>query len=85
MAKGIKHTDIKEDYSWAQVELFRWQYGCLPGDNDFRKINLPEAFSKASRAILEGKVSPYNASQMMSYAAFLFLKHSVGVYEGAQV
>ena len=30
--------------SWAQVELFRWEYGCLPGPDDMREIHPEKAF-----------------------------------------
>jgi hypothetical protein len=70
------------DDSWAQVELFRWQYGVLPEPDDMRPIIVPEALKKMAEALranmkagtLEKAPDPFNCSQVMLYAAKLLEK-----------
>lgn len=57
--------------NWAQVELFRWEYGCLPGGDDMRPIHPETAFKNAAKAVREGKVEPFNAAAMLWYAGEL--------------
>ena len=69
--------------SWAQVELFRWQYGALPAPTDFRPLNVAEGLRKMSVALMEGcqkdatpeakdnMPSPFNVVSVMQYAAKL--------------
>ncbi len=69
--------------SWAQVELFRWQYGVLPTPTDRRILNVAEGLRKMSVALMEGcqtdataeaktnMPSPFNVCSVMQYAAKL--------------
>jgi len=50
------------------VELFRMQYGCLPGEGDDRTTDLPVAFKAAAKKVQAGEVDPFNASEMLKYA-----------------
>lgn len=56
------------DRNWGEVELFRWQYGVLPAQDDFRPLVYPDAFAAAAKAVREGKVDPFNASEMLKVA-----------------
>ena len=56
------------DTNWGKVELWRHQYGELPKENDERRLVYPEAFRKAASAVSAGKVSPFNASEMLKSA-----------------
>lgn len=69
--------------SWAQVELFRWQYGELPKMNDMRPLipadglrNMAQALEDGMKpdATPEGKAGrpdPFNVCSVMRYAAKL--------------
>lgn len=64
--------------SWAQVELFRMQYGCLPGHDDMRPIDLEVAFKNAHKAVLKKEVDPFNAAMMLWYAGELLKGKKLG-------
>jgi hypothetical protein len=64
--------------SWAQVELFRWQYGELPKPEDTREIDYEKAFKAASEGCKEGKLDPFNASMMLWYAGELLKGKKIG-------
>lgn len=53
--------------NWAEVELFRWQYGELPKPTDSRRLNLAEAAAKMAKAVSAGDVSPFNAASVIAY------------------
>jgi len=67
------------EHSWAKVELFRWQYGCLPASDDFRPLDVPTALRNMAKAITEGcklkdpqlMPSPGNVISVLEYAAHL--------------
>lgn len=68
------------DDSWAQVELFRWQYGELPKDgNDRRKLDVSEGLRNMAKAIeagckgggREAMPTPFNVCSVLNYAAKL--------------
>ena len=68
-AMGIDPND-----SWAQVELYRWQYGELPpNDETCQKLSVPEGLRAMSAAIEKGDSnnfpSPYNVISVLRYAA----------------
>lgn len=71
MTKGIivkldtKYQD--PDRAWIMVELFRWQYGKLPGSDDMRKVDLVEATRKMALAIDDGKVAPFDAAMVIAW------------------
>ena len=60
-----------EHLLWAQVELFRYEYGELPKDNDKRTIHYCKALSMGADLIRNGKVDPYNASTIVEFAAYM--------------
>lgn len=69
--------------SWAQVELFRWQYGTLPAPTDLRPLNVAEGLRKMADAIQAAMTTgateeeqknipaPFNVFSVMIYAAKL--------------
>lgn len=61
----------KANDSWAQVELFRWQYGELPRPNDERRIDVGIALTMAAKACRERQIDPFNAASMLQYAGKL--------------
>jgi hypothetical protein len=61
------------DDAWAEVELFRWQYGELPGSEDERKLDVPDALEAMATAISSGKAtSSFNVGQVLSAVARWF-------------
>ena len=59
-------------HNWAQVELFRWQYGELPVDeSDTRPLDVPLALEKMAAAVREGEVQPFSVATVFSYCAAL--------------
>lgn len=66
---------VPPDLCWAQVELFRHQYGELPKDNDKRTIDYPKAFTMGAELISKGKVDPYNASTIVELASYITKKY----------
>ena len=77
---SIKNYPTPDD-SWAQVELYRWQYGELPPQDDTCKIlNVPDGFEGMARAF-DGDRSkknpwpaPSNVASVLRYAAKLLRK-----------
>lgn len=59
--------------SWAQVELFRWQYGSLPEPEDFRPVEVPIAVRNMADALMSGDQkempSVFNVAYVMRYLA----------------
>lgn len=70
--KAPKFTD-----NWALVELYRWQYGCLPGDTNsgltgMEPVKVDVALGKISKALLSAdpnveRPSPYNVAIVLKY------------------
>jgi hypothetical protein len=58
--------------NWAKVELYRWQHGELPPDNekDVKPLNVPEAL-RAGVKMMDTKDCPsvFNVAQVLSYVA----------------
>lgn len=66
------------DDDWAEVELFRWQYGVVPMPGDDRKLNISEGLRGMSRAIENGckdskhpMPTPFNICSILDYCARL--------------
>lgn len=62
--------------SWAQVELYRWQYGELPPqDETCKKLDISEGLLGMARAIEKGDESnfptPFNVVSVLRYVAKL--------------
>ena len=72
---GVPEVHIKRDPndSWAEVELWRWQYGSLPKPDDDRKLDISEGLKGMADAIEKGKVedfpSPFSVVSVLRYAA----------------
>lgn len=81
MSSAISIPDPNDN--WAQVELFRWQYGELPQPTDTRPLDVAEGLRKMSVALMEGcqkdaateakenMPSPFNVVSVMQYVAKL--------------
>lgn len=54
---------------WAEVELWKHQYGHLPQPEDKRPLIIREAGKKAAEAVRMGKVRTFNAASMIEYLA----------------
>lgn len=68
--KTLKH-DPNDD--WAEVELYRWQYGELPPPNDNRPLNIPTALKNMANAIekrdMKNFPSPLGVTSVLRYVA----------------
>lgn len=74
--------------SWAQVELFRWQYGVLPESGDFRPLDVSIGIRNMAEALIKGckksastedkanMPAPFNVYEVMKYAAKLIEQKS---------
>jgi len=71
----VKHTDIEPDDSWAQVELWRWQYGELPRPDDSRPLIPSVGLRNMAKAIEirdpNDFPSPANVISVLRYTAKL--------------
>jgi len=76
--------------SWALVELYRWQYGVLPGDRndkpEGRPLDIPEAMEKMAKALTakdgEEMPTPMNVASVLMFAAKL-VKQQKETYDRA--
>lgn len=63
--------------SWATVELYRWQHGCLPGDptvpdDGMKKIDIPVALKAMGDAFTHQQnewPAPHNIQSVLYYLA----------------
>jgi hypothetical protein len=71
----MKHKIPNPEDSWAQVELFRHQYGELPTQGDMREINPSEGLRGMANALKNFDQSkwpsPFNVISVLEYAAKL--------------
>jgi hypothetical protein len=73
----MKTTIIEHDSNdnWAQVELYRWQHGNLPGEPGTKllALDVPTALMKMAEALSQPDQSkwpaPFNVASVLSYAA----------------
>jgi hypothetical protein len=73
-ALGIDPND-----SWAEVELYRWQHGQLPpNDETCKELNVPNGLRGMANAIEKGNrenfPAPFNVTSVLRYAAKLIEK-----------
>jgi hypothetical protein len=70
------------DDSWARVELYRWQYGELPGDKPLDEcaglLKLAEALDSTMPSV--PMPAPTNVAVVLRYVARL-LKRSLAIHE----
>jgi hypothetical protein len=71
----IKHmlTSDPSD-SWAMVELYRWQHGTLPPNDDTcKELDVSKGLMGMADAIMKGDESnfptPFNVASVLAYAA----------------
>ena len=73
MKSNTTHVDANDN--WAQVELFRWQYGTLPKSGDDRRLSVPKGLRGMADAIEAGDKdnfpTPLNVVSVLRYAADL--------------
>ncbi len=61
--------------SWAQIEIYRYQYGYLPGENSdgMEPINISEGLRGMANALNNPDQSkwpkPFNVASVLTYAA----------------
>jgi hypothetical protein len=59
--------------SWAEVELWRWQYGELPSQDDIRKLDISVGVNNMAKALESGDrkkmPSVYNVISVLKYLA----------------
>lgn len=59
--------------SWARVELWRWQYGCLPTAEDMRPLSVSAGLRGMAEAIRKRDMSnfpsPFGVGEVLDYAA----------------
>jgi hypothetical protein len=70
----LRATLATNGEQWAQVELFRWQYGELPEANDLRPRDVPRGLKNMAVAVAKGEVSWENIAVVMVYVADLLSK-----------
>ena len=67
--------------SWAKVELWRWQYGTLPRQDDMRPLDVSEGLRGMAAAIRKGDRSnfptPFNVITVLEYVANVISANSV--------
>lgn len=67
-APGEMEKMQETNRNWGEVELFRWQYGELPQPEDKRPLIYSQGLINASKALMEKKVDPFNAAEMLKVA-----------------
>jgi hypothetical protein len=73
----MKTIIIDNDYNdnWAQVELYRWQHGNLPGEPGTKQqaLDVPTALENMAKAMSQPDQSkwpaPFNVASVLAYAA----------------
>ena len=72
----MKKLELDPKNNWARVELWRWQYGELPADNDMRPLIIPIALNAMAEALLSDKVrpTPFGIATVLKYIADLLDK-----------
>lgn len=59
------------DKNWADVELWRWQYGALPEQDDTRELDVMKGLGLMAEAVLTCECeSRFNIAQAMMRGAF---------------
>ncbi len=68
--------------SWAKVELWRWQYGTLPRQDDMRPLDVSEGLRGMAAAIRKGDRSnfptPFNVITVLEYVANVISANAQG-------
>lgn len=65
--KVVGIDEEKANDTWAEVELWRWQYGHLPDSSDTQPLDIKIATQKMAEALLEGKVQPFSAASVIKF------------------
>ncbi len=77
----MKKTVIPEfNESWAEVELWRWQYGELPKPDDIRELDVSKGLEGMANAIEKGDIanfpSPFNVMSVLRYTSRLITRYN---------
>jgi hypothetical protein len=83
MANKMITLEHDPEDSWAEVELFRWQYGQLPGSPDDRRLDKSKGLAAMAKAIEEGCAAkdvskmphPMNICSVLNYCARKMNEH----------
>jgi len=69
----IMETLPTPDDSWAKVELYRWQHGELPSEENEKPLHIAEGLRGMAAAFRTGKSedfpSPFNVMAVLEYTA----------------
>lgn len=69
----VIEIDRDPNESWALVELFLWQYGELPQENNQRELDIKKALISMSDKLMSGDSSvypnPFNVGSVLKYIA----------------
>lgn len=68
---------LEDDYNdnWAQVELYRWQHGNLPGEPGTKQLalDIPVALENMAKALSQPDQTkwpaPFNIASVLAYTA----------------
>lgn len=71
----LRATASNNGKRWAEVELFRWQYGELPEANDPRLLSLHQGTQAMAVAVTKGQVSHENVAMVLLHLASLLTEH----------
>lgn len=58
--KPYQKCDSPYSESWAEIELFRWQYGDLPTPDDTRKLDVMKGLGLLGEAVATGEATDKN-------------------------
>lgn len=71
----VIHIDNDPNDDWAQVELYRWQHGHLPGEKNkpVQPLDEPAALEAMAEALSQPNQTkwpaPFNVASVLRYAA----------------
>jgi hypothetical protein len=61
----------EDSIAWAEVELFRWQYGELPASDDIRTLDVVKAVKTMAVAVKQGEATREATAIVLVYLASL--------------
>lgn len=73
--RGARRMNTNPNDGWAMVELWRWQYGKLPDENDTRPLDISQGLKGMADALEKNNPSnfptPFNIISVLRYVAKL--------------
>ena len=59
--------------TWEEIELLKWQYGVVPGDDEDKTLDVAVGMDNMAEALLDigglGSPTPVQCAQVLQYAA----------------